>query len=557
MGIRLPYLPQLMRLPRALPWLTSIHLLSGCSLICAFLLLNNPFAMWIRFESALAIPGELISSKAEAVSKRLSDQIEARDSQCELSVLTFPKPKKAPAQSAAALARSDTAAPARSPAAPARSETAAPARSPAAPAQVGGASARPPEQLREDDFHEAFLLQNYMAVREEVKERITQQQLLFGLKFTIVGAILAMLVQWYRRDEIVRLAHRSSAALLFCAALLASAVVDVRLRFNSKLIESLGSFCWCWEKTIMETFPAVRDHVAVPWEHYLILEIGRGVFPLLRYFSLSLTVILFGLSLALFVVLPTWAPSKPTLTLLRISAFAMFLIFGLIGTSYYEAVPSLDGATDVYAIVEQDQLPGLGLVVALLLVACGFWSFMEATRRKAKTPGVLDVVTFLLAEDVVAGQSEECRDRLRRYQALLQRQRDPLQFVFDRKLFGPGGDDSSPANGDGADSGEGAGQSLRVVNRSGQIAALLEYSGMLKTDAAKAAGWLARETTIDPSRMEAKDKIIPTLKRSMFDAEAAEEYIWRCYYNYMRGVATLDAAPDSQRSNSLLSRVAG
>jgi hypothetical protein len=168
---------------------------------------------------------------------------------------------------------------------------------------------------------------------EEIRTRIGQEEILFGLKFTLIGGIMAVLFSLFKgeeKDYFEKLVQRRRAAAFFSAALLTSVIVDARLRFNAKIIESLGKWVWCMETRELAARTA-RNFI--PWEGFLHFELDAGANPLMRYSSHLLTSLLYGVMLYLFVVMPRTV-NRSTRTMLGHSGTAFFLILACIAISY-------------------------------------------------------------------------------------------------------------------------------------------------------------------------------------------------------------------------------
>jgi hypothetical protein len=130
----------------------------------------------------------------------------------------------------------------------------------------------------------------------EIRQRVDQEQALFYLKFGVVAAVMLAVFKLLHdrmlHDKNIGIHEilgdwRIGNAFLW-AAVLGSAIVDARLRYNSKMIETLG--CWIY---------LVESHAKgapLLWETYL--RAGNVFFEmptygLLRSFPSFLTILLF------------------------------------------------------------------------------------------------------------------------------------------------------------------------------------------------------------------------------------------------------------------------
>src|SRR6185369_13759973 len=199
------------------------------------------------------------------------------------------------------------------------------ARAPAAggPPAAGAPSATP----------DAFVRDEYKSAEEEIHARIGQEEILFGLKLSLTGAILAVLFSLFKSEEkdyFEKLVQKRRAAAFFAAALLTSVIVDTRLRFNAKIIESLGNWVWCMERRYA-TLGALGG--VVPWEGFLHFQLDGGANPLLRYSSHLLTSLLYGVTLYLFIVMPRTI-NRSTRAMLLHTGGVFFLLLVSISLSH-------------------------------------------------------------------------------------------------------------------------------------------------------------------------------------------------------------------------------
>lgn len=187
-----------------------------------------------------------------------------------------------------------------------------------------------------------MLLEQYRVVAGEIQSRIEQESVLFALKFTLAGSILAVLVTTFIRagaghpregptggGEWIK--HPSVAAFLW-AAVLTSAIVDTRIQFHVDLIIALGG----WVRNVVE--PALLGTDLAGWETYLA---DRGpmestIYPLLRANAVLLTLVLFAFTVLVF---RTSAGQEPAGNLVRricqAGSAGSFVVFWMVGIHYH------------------------------------------------------------------------------------------------------------------------------------------------------------------------------------------------------------------------------
>ncbi|HXU62351.1 MAG TPA: hypothetical protein VN962_11645 [Polyangia bacterium] len=181
---------------------------------------------------------------------------------------------------------------------------------------------------------EGIISEEYKSAAEEIRDRIGQEEILFALKFSLVGAIMAVLFSMFKkqeRDFFEKLVQKRRAAAFFAAALFTAAIIDMRLRFNDKIIESLGHWVWCVERTFPQH--AVPWHGVAPWENFLFLQLDKGANPLMRYSSHLLTSLLYGVAVYLFIVMPRTV-NRSTRAMLTHSGAVFFAILVSIALSH-------------------------------------------------------------------------------------------------------------------------------------------------------------------------------------------------------------------------------
>ncbi len=115
-----------------------------------------------------------------------------------------------------------------------------------------------------------FLNEQYKTSTQEIRNRLEHEHLLFALRFTIVGAMLALIFNTakspnnrkWKNEYYNYLQGFSLIASIGWAAVAVSAVIDVRATFNAEMISIVGSWIRCVEPLFM--FEKIQG-----WETYL------------------------------------------------------------------------------------------------------------------------------------------------------------------------------------------------------------------------------------------------------------------------------------------------
>ena len=151
----------------------------------------------------------------------------------------------------------------------------------------------------------AFLQKQYATAVAEIQRRIEQECLLFGFKFSLVGAILAFLFTVFLKGTkssdsgyFIKIFPSTPIAACICwAAVVTSAVIDCRIEFHSNMMITLGT----WIREYVEPFllPDQRGGFRSPvgWEAYLSQgsDLSKTrLYPLLRLNANLLTLMLFS-----------------------------------------------------------------------------------------------------------------------------------------------------------------------------------------------------------------------------------------------------------------------
>jgi len=207
-------------------------------------------------------------------------------------------------------------------------------------------------RLAESDNRQ-FLLKQYDTAITEIQMRLTQESQLFALRFSLVGAILALLFSDYLL-QVIRVQRTNNSvqkqlglhffnsipACCFCwAAVITSALIDNRVNHHGDFLTALGR----WIAEYAE--PALLNKDYKGWEQYLSTS---GVFSSKFYAILQLntklpTLVLFGVTVLSF----SWRAfqsdndtvSDQLKQVCRIAAAVCFGVFALHAYHFYYKQP--------------------------------------------------------------------------------------------------------------------------------------------------------------------------------------------------------------------------
>jgi len=165
-----------------------------------------------------------------------------------------------------------------------------------------------------------FLDKEHEGVVAEIKLRIEHEHLLFTLKFGLVGAILWAFLQTSAKTG----AHFDTtpfAALAAWAAVVAAAIVDLRVMANQSFLITLGGWSRQYEQLALG-----ENGATLGWEGFLADNLlNRPHYPALRVSGQILTALLFCVIASIFLMRPEGQSDPRTA---RISAAgAMVSIF--------------------------------------------------------------------------------------------------------------------------------------------------------------------------------------------------------------------------------------
>ncbi|HXH38695.1 MAG TPA: hypothetical protein VNN08_08710 [Thermoanaerobaculia bacterium] len=143
-----------------------------------------------------------------------------------------------------------------------------------------------------------FLDKEHDNVVAEIGHRIEHEHLLFTLKFALVGGILYGLLQSAFGRGATHIEKTPFAALIVWAAVIAAAIVDLRIMANQSFLVTLGG----WSRQY-EELRVGANGVDLAWEAFLANNLlSQPHYPALRVSSQILTALLFAFSSSLFLL---------------------------------------------------------------------------------------------------------------------------------------------------------------------------------------------------------------------------------------------------------------
>lgn len=338
---------------------------------------------------------------------------------------------------------------------------------------------------------DGYPLEAYKTATAEIRERINQEHILFTLKFTIIGGILLALFSMSKSEHFEAFIQRRRTAVFFSAALLTSSVVDIRLRFDIQMVETIGKWVRHIETRLHD--PQILGYQ--PWESFLHREMfGLGM-PVMRSFSLSLTALLYLVTVYTFVILPRGA-YEGTRRIIRGCIVVMFALLAFVGGTY-----------------ERNVWP-----ISVGIAAVGVLFLFAALQLKKRRDGVLNVVAPIVA-------------RLE-------------QTAFDRRLAGAPQNVGQPPESEAPPAAPTPGESPPTLTElSDAISAIAETRRRqrLEEKERQRVTCAARVTTLEQTMADAKESgRLEQQTRELAEAKASLEAATR---DYEREVA--DLTPDA------------
>ncbi|MFH0726852.1 MAG: hypothetical protein V2B19_10960 [Pseudomonadota bacterium] len=192
-----------------------------------------------------------------------------------------------------------------------------------------------------------FLILEYKNAVEEIRARVNQECLLFGFKFSIVGAVLALFFNHIWKDtsekasspdsvtDLYQLKNSPKAAAFFWAAVITSSIIDCRILFHCDFIVSLGD----WIKLNVEA--NLLPTKVIGWERYVSenLVFSARIYPILRLNVHLLTLLLLVITVGIFFKKPRTSfvlseGGKFALEVSRWGGSISFVVFALAGIHF-------------------------------------------------------------------------------------------------------------------------------------------------------------------------------------------------------------------------------
>ncbi len=205
-----------------------------------------------------------------------------------------------------------------------------------------------------------LLEKEYEKVVSEISMRIEQEHQLFSLKFGLVGAILWAFLQTPSKTG-ARVDTTPFAALAAWAAVIAAAIVDLRVMTNQSFLITLGGWTRQYEELALGATGA-----ALGWEAFLADNLlSATYYPALRVSGQILTALLFCVTTVLFLIRPA-ETSDPRMA--RISGA------GAIVSIFIMTLAAISMRHDHYAIL---------LYTVTGLVAAGMAAFLVRRSRES------------------------------------------------------------------------------------------------------------------------------------------------------------------------------
>jgi hypothetical protein len=214
-----------------------------------------------------------------------------------------------------------------------------------------------------DSSARQFLEREHQAIISEIQLRIQLEHLLFALKFALVGGTLYLLFQQAFKKTSSRFQRNEFTSLISWAAVVAAAIVDLRLAMNTTFITTLGS--WVRQYENLRLGP---NGVLLGWEAFLANHLlSQQYYSTLRVSSQILTALLFCVTSAMFYL----SPGHPDRGSRSVSFIGAVLSIVLMATAAYSLRPNHTALfTDVAA----------GSIAALMVGILGV-----GTRAPART----------------------------------------------------------------------------------------------------------------------------------------------------------------------------
>lgn len=211
-----------------------------------------------------------------------------------------------------------------------------------------------------------FLIKQYDNAVKEIHERLHQESVLFAMKFSLVGAILALMftstvisfknIKGETDPLRTTLLFNPPLIAMFCwAATITSAIIDTRIMYHTDLIVVLGT----WIKNHVEPVLYSSSQL-IGWENFLASKNLKSrlftsqLYPLLRSDTSILTLFLFLANTIVFSIkrLSYSNNNKPFRTVCAVGSIGCFVIFFLVSIHFqYDKSISILSANIPWIIV--------------------------------------------------------------------------------------------------------------------------------------------------------------------------------------------------------------
>ena len=182
----------------------------------------------------------------------------------------------------------------------------------------------------------AFMLEEYKTVAGEIRLRLEHEHTMIALKFTLVGAVLGVILYAQQKSTTPPESpiHSTWAALCCWAAIVVSAIVDLRRQTNVDAIAQLGNWIGSIESRLLPG--------STGWEQFIAAQNpfwGSRFYPLLRLERELLTWALYLLAITLFVPHRGDEDVRVTDVIARLFGSVTFLLFGLYALHFHYQQP--------------------------------------------------------------------------------------------------------------------------------------------------------------------------------------------------------------------------
>jgi hypothetical protein len=172
-----------------------------------------------------------------------------------------------------------------------------------------------------DDSAKQLIEKQYETAAAEIRLRIEQENVLFGFKFVLVGGTLFLLLQRVFRRRDAQVERTAFTALVAWAAVVATAIVDLRMMANQSVMTTLGAWVRQYEKL------RLGSSLHLGWETFLAEHlVNQSFYPALHVSARILTVLLFAATGFLFLLSSNAPQSRSTAGVTAAGALSTLLL---------------------------------------------------------------------------------------------------------------------------------------------------------------------------------------------------------------------------------------